>query len=73
MMFQSKICHFFVFCTWATIVGIGVNADATTRCEDACDLNVLRVHETDEVFHDDVHAVLVEIAMIAEGEQVELE
>ena len=73
MVHQAEVCQLFVLGAWTTVVGVGVDADAATRGEDACDLDVLGIHETDEVFHDDVDAVFVEVAMIAEGEEVELE
>ena len=56
-----------------SIVGKRIDADASTRREQACYLDILRIYETDEVFHDDIHAILMEIAMVAEREQVELE
>ena len=43
--------------TWTTIVGVWIDADATTRCEDACNLDILWIHKADKVFHDDIHAV----------------
>ncbi len=55
------------------VVGVGIDADASAGCEDARYLNVLRFHQPDEVFHDDVHAVFVEVAVIAEAEKVELQ
>ena len=70
---EALLGHLFVFRTWAAVVGIGVDADAATRGEDSRDLDVARVHQTDEVFHDDIHAVFMEVAVIAEGEEVELE
>ena len=45
----------------------------STRCEETCHLDILRIHKLHEVFHNDVHAVLVEVAMITEAEKVELQ
>ena len=70
---HTIVRHFLVFGAWTAIVGVGVDADASAWGEDAGDLDVLGVHQADEVLHDDVDAVLVEVAMIAEGEEVELE
>ena len=61
-----------IFCALAAIVGEGVDADAATRGEDARHLDIFGVHEADEVLHDDVDAVFVEIAVVAETEEVEL-
>ena len=55
------------------VVAVRVNRDAAARRELAPDLDVLRLHELDEILHDDVHAVLVEIAVVAEAEQIQLE
>ena len=55
------------------IIGIGVDADTTTRHEETRNLDILGVHQPDEVFHDDVHAVFVEIAMVAEREEIQLQ
>ena len=55
------------------IVGEGVDADAAARGEDARYLKVLRGHQFDQVFHDDVDTIFVEIAVVAEREEVEFE
>jgi len=70
---QAVVGEFFVLGAWAAIVGVGIDADAAAWGEDACHLDVFGVHETDEVFHDDVDTVFVEVAVIAEGEEVEFE
>ena len=62
-----------VFGAWAAIVGVGVDADAATRQEESFHLDIFGVHELDEVFHDDVDTILVEVAMVAETEQVEFQ
>ena len=55
------------------IVGKGVDTDSSAWHEIAGDLQILRIHQFDQVLHDDVHAILMEIAVVAEGEEVELE
>ena len=50
----------------AAVVGVGMDGNAAARREFTPDLDILRIHELDEVLHDDVHAILVEIAVIAE-------
>ena len=72
-MHEPELGHLLVLGAWTAIVGVRVDADAAARCEDTCDLDVARVHETDEVLYYLVYAVLVEIAVIAEAEEVELE
>lgn len=73
VLLQTVFGQLLIFCAGAAVVGIGVNADAATRGEQACHFNVFGVHQFDEILHDDVHAVLMEVAMIAETEQVKLE
>ena len=55
------------------VVGKRLNADAAARVKQAYDLQVLGIHELDQIFHDDINAILVEVAMIAETKQVELQ
>ena len=55
------------------VVGEGVDADAASGGEDTRYLEVFGVHQFDQVFHDDVDAVFVEVAVVAEREKVEFE
>ena len=55
------------------IVGEGVDTDAASGGEDTRYLEVFGVHQFDQVFHDDVDAVFVEVAVVAEREEVEFE
>ena len=55
------------------VVGKGVDTDAAAGSEDTRNLDVLGVHEADKVVENDVDAVLVEITMVAEREQIEFQ
>ena len=55
-----------------TIVGEGLDGDAATGVEQADDLQIFRIHQLDKVLHDDVDAVLMEVAVVTEAEEVEL-
>lgn len=75
---QVVVCHavpsdFLPAGARLAVVTVRVNRDAAARRELAPDLDVLRLHELDEILHDDVHAVLMEIAVVAEAEQIQLE
>ena len=35
--------------------------------------DVFRIHQGDEVFHDDVDAVFMEVAVVAEAEEIEFQ
>jgi len=55
------------------VVGEGLDGDAATGFEQSDDLQIFRIHQFDQVFHNDVHAVFVEVAMIAEAEKVKFQ
>ena len=73
MLHEAVLCEALVLRVRTAVVGVRVNRDAAARQELAPDLDVLRVHEADEVLHDDVDDILVEIAVIAEAHEVELQ
>ena len=50
-----------------------MNGDAAARCELAEYFDVFRIHQGNEVFHDDVDAVFMKIAVVAEAEEVEFQ
>ena len=70
---ESLLCQFLVFGAWLAIVGIRPDADAATRSKDACYLYIFRVHQFDEILHDDVYAVFMEVAMVAETEEIKFQ
>ena len=55
------------------VVGERVDADTASRHKPPGDLQILGIHQFDEILHDDVHAVLVKVPMITEGEEIEFE
>ena len=67
------LCKFLVLCSRTTIVGIRIDADTATWGEDTCHLYIFRIHEADKVFHDDIDAILMEVAMITEREEIEFQ
>ena len=67
------LCKLLVFCAWTTIVGVWIDADTATWGEDARHLYIFRIHETDKVLHNDIDAILMEVAMIAEREEIEFQ
>ena len=66
-------CEFLVLSAGAAIVAEGKDADASPWGEVPKDLDVARVHQLDEILHDDIHTVLMEGTVITEAEEVELE
>ena len=73
MVLQSLAGHLLILGAGAPVVAVGVDADAAAGGEEAGYLDVLGLHEADEVFHDDVDAIFVKGPVVAETEEVELE
>ena len=73
MIHQALLSQLLILGTWAAVVGIRIDADATTRGEEPDDLYILGIHQTNEILHDDIDAVLMEITMIAETEKIQLQ
>ena len=73
MIHHPIVRHLLILRTWTAVVGVWIDADTSTRSEDACNLDVLRIHKTYEIFHNLIDAILVEVAMITEREKIELE
>ena len=73
MVHEPMLCKLLVFCAWTTVVGVWIDADTATWGEDTRHLNIFRIHEADKVFHDDIDAILMEVAMITEREEIELQ
>ena len=73
MVGETLECNLFPAGAGLAVVAVRVDRDAAARRKFAPDLNVLRFHQADEVLHDDVYAVLMEIAVVAEAEQIQLE
>ncbi len=55
------------------IVGKGMDGYASARSEYALDLNVARIHEGYKILHDDVDAILMKVAVVAEAEEIEFQ
>ena len=54
-------------------VGKRQDGDAAAWIEVADDLDILGIHEGNQILHDDVDAILMKVAVVAEAEQIELE
>ena len=73
MLHEATLGEVGILGAGTAVVGVGIDGDASTGREETDDLDVLGVHQPHQVFHDGVHAVLMEIAVVAEGEEVELQ
>lgn len=73
VLLEAVFGQLFVFRSGTAVVGIGIDADAASGGEESGHFDVFGVHEADEVLHDDIDDVLVEIAVVAEAHEVELQ
>ena len=55
------------------VVSEGQDTDSAAGIEDTGYLNIAGVHESDKVLHDDIDAILVEVTVVTEREEVEFE
>ena len=70
---QAFACQCFELGTCFAVIGKGMNGDAAARCEFAENFDVFRIHQCDQVFHDDVDTVFMKIAVVAEAKEVEFQ
>ena len=56
----------FPLCTRLAIVCVWIDGQTTARRKLAPYLDVLRIHQLDEIFHDDINTIFMEITMITE-------
>ena len=66
MEMKALFCRLFPICTRLAVVCVWIDGQTTTRRKLAPYLDVLRIHQLQKVFHDDVDAVLVKVPVIAE-------
>ena len=73
MLHQAVHSHLFKLGALSAIVAVRVNGNAAAGQKLSPHFNVRRLHQPDQVVHDNVHTVLVEIAVIPEAEQIQLQ
>ena len=73
MMAEPQLRQFLVLGAWASIIGIRMNGYATARHKQSCHLDISGIHQTNQVLHDDIDTILMEIAMIAETEKIQFQ
>ena len=72
MVGKALLGQLLILCALTAIVGVGVDADASTRRKEASNLNILGIHQSDEVFHDYVYTVFMKVAMVTKAEEIQL-
>lgn len=63
---KTLFCSLFPLSTRLAIVCVWVDGQTTARRKLAPYLDVLRIHQLDKVFHDDVDAIFMEVPMVTE-------
>ena len=63
---KALFCRLFPLCTRLAIVCVWIDGQTTARRKLAPYLDVLRIHQLNKVFHDDIDAVLVKVPVVAE-------
>ena len=61
---KALFCSLFPLCTRLAVVCVWIDGQTTARRKLSPYLDVLRIHQLDEIFHDDVDAVLVKVPVI---------
>ena len=64
---KALFCRLFPVCTRLAIVCVWIDGQTTTRRKLTPYLDVLRIHQLDEVFHDDIDAIFVKVPMVTEA------
>lgn len=70
MIHHAELRHLLELRTLAAVVGIRIDGNPATRSKDTGDFDVFRIHQTNEILHDLVHAIFMKIAMVAKAEQI---
>lgn len=73
MIHHPVLRHLLVLRARLAVVAVRIDRNSATRGEFAPYLDVARLHQLDQVIHDDVDAILVEIPVISEAEEIQLE
>ena len=62
-----------IFSPWTAVIGIRMDGYPSSRSEQAQHLDVLRIHQLNQVVHDYVDTILMETAMVPEAEEIQLQ
>ena len=66
-------CHLFELCSRTTIIGIRINGNTTTRSKYSRYFYVFGIHQSDKIFHYDVHTIFMKGTMTAETEKIQFQ
>ena len=71
MMQETEVGKVFPFGIRCAVVAVRVDGESAAGEKFAPYFDIAGMEKLDEVTHDDIHAVLVEITVIAEAEKIE--
>ena len=63
---KALFCSLFPLSTRLAVICVWIDGQTTARRKLAPHLDIFRIHQLHEIFHDDVDAVLVKVTVIAE-------
>ena len=73
MVHQAVLGPLLIFGAGLAVIAIRVDAQSATWQKFSPHLDVFRLHQFNQVFHDDVNAIFVKSAVVAETEEVQLQ
>lgn len=73
MVEKTESCKVVPFGAWDAVVAVGIDGEAAAGEEFAPYFNISGAEETDEVFHDHVDAVFMEVAVVTVAEEVKFQ
>ena len=73
MVPHTILGHLLILCSWTSVVAIRIYGYTTTRSEYTGNLDIFRIHKLYKVLHYYVHAILVEISMVSEAEEIQFQ
>ena len=73
MRCETLLGQFLPFGAGTAVIGVRIDADAAAGRKEARHFDVLGIHQFDQILHDRIDDVFVEIAVAAETEQIEFQ
>lgn len=73
VLHEALLGECLVFGAGSAVVGKREDAYSAARLEESRHFDIARVHQLHQVFHDDVHAVFMEVAVVTEAEEIQLQ
>ena len=73
MLPQPVFSKFFPLCSFHPMVTVGIDGEASSGEEFAPDFYISWLQQVNQVIHDDIYAVFMEVTVIAEAEEVKFQ